>query len=173
MTIVRRPNLKLALGIPLIIFISCYLITLTSKFISNQELLSSAIVFDLLITAPLLYFIAIRKSSISKLTVFRIFLAGVLFAGWIMNTNSSAFLQIIRTWISPVIEITLITFIAVKFYAAGKKAKRSGKENTDFLIYCRKILSEVFGNEKAGNIIASEIGVFYYAFFGRKYKNNL
>ena len=165
-----RPNLKLAYGIPLIIFLSCFLITLTSKFSSNQELISNAIVIDLLITAPFIYYLAIRKSSISKLTVLRIFLAGVFFCGLILETRSNAFLQIIKIWISPVIEIMLITFIAGKFYTAGKKAKQSGKQSGDFLIFCRKLLSDFIGNEKAGNIIASEAGVFYYAFIGRKFK---
>ena len=51
--------------------------------------------------------------------------------------------------------------------------KRRGnrvKTNVDFLLYCRMIMHQVIGNEKAGNIISSEIAVFYYAFIGRKDK---
>lgn len=163
-------NIKFAYGIPLIIFLSCFLITLTSKFSSNQELISNAIVIDLLITAPFIYYLAIRKSSISKLTVLRVFLAGVFFCGLILETRSNALLQFIKIRISPLIEILLITFIAGKFYTAGKKAKQNKMQTGDFLIYCRKLLTDLTGNERAGNIIASEAGVIYYAFFGRKFK---
>ncbi|MEO8210199.1 MAG: hypothetical protein ABI840_06535 [bacterium] len=171
MTITNKPNWKLALGIPLCIFIACLIITLTSKFESNQELLSNAIIIDLIISAPLIYFLAIRKSNVSKLTVLRIFVIGVLIAGWILNDPSNVLLKFIKAWALPIIEGVIIFFIVRKFYIANRKAKLSGENNIDFLIHCRKIMSEVTGNEKAGNIISSEIGVLYYAFFGWKDKN--
>lgn len=171
MTIINRTNWKLAFGITLLIFLSCFLITLSSKFKSNQELLTNAILIDLLVTAPLVYYLVIRKSNVSKLSVIRIFIAGAFLAGWILNAQSSFSMQIIKTWVFPLIEFLLIFFIGRKFFTANKKAKQSGRSNIDFLIHCRRIMKEVTGNEKAGNIISSEIGVLYYAFIGRKYKN--
>ncbi len=164
----NKPNWKLAFGIPICISIACYLITLSAQFRSNPDMLSTAIVLDLVISAPLFYYLAIRKSSVSKLTVIRIFIAGVIIAGLILKSDSNYLLHIIKIWISPVAEAAVIFFIGRKFFLANKKAKLSGRNSIDFLTHCRKVLFDVTGSEKAGNIISSEIGALYYAFFGRK-----
>ncbi|MEJ7627574.1 MAG: hypothetical protein WKF35_11970 [Ferruginibacter sp.] len=167
----NKPNWTIALGIPILIFLGCFFITLTTKFKTNNELLSTAILIDILIVAPLIYFLAIRKSNISKLTVSRIFIAGLLVAGFILNTHSNIALQIIKTWISPIIEAIVIFFIGHKFYTASKKAKETNNYNKlDFLMHCRTVLFQFTGNEKFGNIVSSEISVFYYAFIGGKDK---
>ncbi|MEI2710461.1 MAG: hypothetical protein V9E96_15830 [Chitinophagaceae bacterium] len=166
----NKPNWVIALGIPILIFLSCFFITLTSKFKTNSALLSSAILIDILVVAPFIYFLAIRKSNISKLTVSRIFILGLLVAGFILNAHSNTLLQIIKTWISPLIEGVVIFFIGSKFYHANKKAKESNTNKLDFLIHCRYVMFQVTGNEKFATIVASEIAVLYYAFLGSKDK---
>jgi len=166
----NKPNWKLAIGIPLFIFLTCFIITLCPKFKLNQALFSNAILIDLLITAPLAYFLVIRKTATPKLTVTRVFIAGLIVAGWILNAKSNT-LQTIKLWISPFIEAVVIFFIGRKFYIANKRSKQSGQYDTDFLIYCRTIIAEVTGNEKAANIISSEIAVLYFAFIAGKNKN--
>lgn len=170
MTITSRPNWKLAIGLPTIVFLACFLVTLTSVFKLNRELLSNAIVIDLLITAPLIYFFAIRKSNVSKLTVIRVFVVGLLIASLILNSHSNILLHFIKIWVSPFVEGTILFFIGRRFYVANKKATQFGGAGIDFLLYCRMVMHEVIGNEKAGNIISSEIAVFYYAFIARKDK---
>ena len=170
MTITTKPNWILAIGLPLCIFLACFFITLSSAFKLNRELLSNAIVIDLLITAPLAYFFAIRKTSVSKITVARIFIVGLLIAPLILNAHSNTLLHLIKIWVSPLIEGTVIFIIGRKFYIANKKVRQPGTNNVDFLLYCRRVMYQVIGNEKAGNIISSEIAVLYYAFIGRKDK---
>ncbi|MEP7230324.1 MAG: hypothetical protein ABI691_08740 [Ginsengibacter sp.] len=166
----NKPNWVIALGIPVLIFLSCFFITLTAKFKTNSELLSNAILIDILVVAPLIYFLAIRKSNISKLTVSRIFIAGLLVAGFILNVHSNPFLQIIKTWVSPLIEGVVIFFIVSKFYITNKKAKEANNGKLDFLMHCRAVMFQVTGNEKFANIFSSEIAVLYYAFIGTKDK---
>ena len=166
----NKPNWPIALGIPFIIFLSCFFITLTTKFKANNELLSNAILIDILVVAPLIYFLAIRKSNVPKLTVSRIFIAGLLVAGFILNAHTNPFLQIIKTWVSPLIEAVVILFIVSKFYTANKKAKEADTKKPDFLMHCRAIMFQVTGNEKFGNIASSEVAVLYYAFIGGKDK---
>lgn len=166
-----KPNWTIALWIPFLIFLSCYFITLTAKFKTNNALLSNAILIDLLVIAPLVYFLAIRKSKISKLTVLRIFIAGILVAGFILNAHDNSILSTIKMWVSPVVELIVISFILQKFYIANKKAKQTNNNQPDFLMHCRAVMFQFTGNEKAGNIISSEIAVLYYALPGRK-KNN-
>ncbi len=168
MAITTKPNWSLAIGIPLIIFSACFLITFTKSYQVNQQLISNAIIGDLLITAPLAYLLLIRKSNVSKFTVIRIFIIGVIVSGLILNTHSNNLLHFIKTWVSPFIEATIIFFVVRKFYQANKSAKLSGSCHPDFLSHCRMVMHEVTSNEKAGNIISSEIAVFYYAFIAGK-----
>jgi putative heme iron utilization protein len=167
----NKPNWTIALGIPFLIFLSCLLITFSPKFTSNNELLSNGILLDLLITTPIVYFLAIRKSNVSKLTVIRVFIVAALFAGVILRSHANPVLQIIKTWISPVIEAFVIFIICKKFYVANKNAKGKNNNKIDFLLHSRSILFEILGNEKAANIVSSEIAVMYYAFFGVKSKS--
>ena len=167
----NNPNWTIALGIPFLIFSICLLITFSSKFTVNNELLSNGILFDLLITAPLVYFLAIRKSNVSKLTVIRIFMAGLLLAGVILRAHSNPILQIIKTWISPVIELYVILIICRRFYIANKKAKAANENKVDFLMHCRRVMFRVLGNEKMANIVSSEVAAIYYCLFGAKEKS--
>jgi hypothetical protein len=133
--------------------------------------LSNGILADLLITAPLFYFLAIRKSNVSKLTVIRVFIVGLLFAGFILRTHSNPILQILKTWILPVIEAFVIFIVCKKFYIANKNAKAKNNNKVDFLFHCRNIMFEILGNEKIANIVSSEVAVIYYAFFSTKDKS--
>ncbi|MEO7445299.1 MAG: hypothetical protein ABIT96_05885 [Ferruginibacter sp.] len=166
----KKPNWTIAFGIPILVFLSCYLITLTTKFKTNNNLLSNAILIDLLVVAPLIYFLAIRKSNVSKLSVSRIFILGLLVAGFILNAHSSILLQIIKIWVSPIVEGAVIFFIGRKFYIANKKAKAANTNKIDFLMHCRFIMFQVTGNEKFANIVSSEIAVLYYALLGTRDK---
>ncbi|MEP6711499.1 MAG: hypothetical protein ABJA37_03735 [Ferruginibacter sp.] len=166
----NKPNWIIALGIPILIFLSCFFITLTTKFKTNNELLSNAILIDILVVAPLLYFLAIRKSNIPKLTVSRVFIVGFLVAGFILNAHSSLLLQFIKTWVSPIIEGVVIFFIGRKFYIENKKAKETNTNKPDFLMHCRAVMFQVTGNEKFANVVSSEVAVLYYAFLDSKDK---
>jgi hypothetical protein len=166
-----KANWKLALGLPTLVLVACFLISRSAIFVPGQNILSSAILADILITAPLLYFLAIRKTNVSRWTVARVFILCLLAAGIILNKADNGLLHFIKAWISPLIEFSLIVFISRKFYLANLHAKSAGINNIDFLTHCRCIIKEVTGNEKAGNILSSEIAVFYYALGGRKYRN--
>ncbi len=167
---INKPNWKVALGIPAFIFLSCFLVTFTPAFKNNTGLFSNAILVDLLVSAPLVYLLAIRKSTISKITVSRIFAAGIFMAGLILKTSPNTLFQIVKTWISPLTKGMVIFFIARKFHGAVKNAKQANSNRPDFLIHCRNIMYQLTGNEKAGNILSSEIAVLYYAFLAKRDK---
>jgi hypothetical protein len=166
-----KPNWKLITGSCAAIFITCYGITFTPLYKQHLPTVSLAILADLLITAPLIYLLLIRNTNVSKLTVFRVFIIGMLLAGMMLNTAAIPALQIIKKWVSPVLEATLIFFVARKFYVANKETRLRQHDKPDFLTHCRSVLKKVTGNEKISNALSSEIAVFYYAFIARKEKN--
>ncbi|MFT3909052.1 MAG: hypothetical protein QM737_06460 [Ferruginibacter sp.] len=164
MATISGSRLKLAIGIPALIFLACTIISFSSKFKEQPDKFSLAILIDLLITAPLAYYLLIRGTAVSKMTVLRIFMAGILVAGLLLRKNDSQVLSFIKLWISPAVEISLVSFIIWKFYTAKKSVRINDGLSFDFLVHCRAVLRSVFGNEKAANIMAAEIAVFYYAF---------
>lgn len=164
MTFTTKPGLTRAVILPSVIFCACIFISVFNGFTHINAKLSMAILGDLLLTAPLAYYLAIRKTTVSKITVLRVFIGGVLLSGVLVSKNDSALVTIIKTWISPIVEIALIGLIVSKFYSANKSLKKSNGEKTDFLVHCRAILTSAFGSKKVANVLASEAAVFYYAF---------
>jgi hypothetical protein len=162
----KRVNWKLAIGLPLLVITTCYFIPHSPVFVNRQNLLTNAILGDVLLTAPILYYLVIRKTGTSAWSIIRLFTICLLSAGFILNGVNNEVLHFIKIWISPLLEAGLIFFIARKFYVSNRNAKLSGLGNLDFLSHTRRIMKEVTGSERAGNILSSEIAVFYYAFAG-------
>ena len=121
-TEIYKPNIKLYIGVPILIFISCYLVTLTNTFKANSETLSYGIIADLLLTAPLVYFFIIRHSSISKATILRVFLLGILVSGFVLDSEKFEMVNVLKKWISPIIELIVFLFIIKKFQLAINKS---------------------------------------------------
>ena len=166
-----KPNWILIAGMPMAIFASCWLVTILPVYQQHSHSLSIAIAGDLLITAPIIYYLLIRNTAIPRVTVLRILFIGLLLAGMIINAKSLPYLQPIKKWMAPILEAALIFFIVSKFYSAIKEARLHQQGKPDFLVLCRNILLKVTGNDKISNVLASEIAVFYYAFIARKEKN--
>lgn len=159
MTTLPSPNWPLALGLPLLVMAICSILVGTPLFLHHEQRLSTAVILDLTVTAPLLYFLAIRKTKIPNTTTIRIFLLGVLLAGILLGRHNP-FLHSIKTWISPLIEVFVVYIIARKFY----QARKANAGEADFLTQARTIASHIFGNARVGDILGSEFAVFYYAF---------
>lgn len=164
MTATAKPSLLKLLSLPVLIFIACTLITFSTPFKKNPGALSVPLLLDLLLTAPVAYYFAIRKTTLPLISVLRVFLAGVVVASLLLAKSNTAGLAFVKTWISSLAEATLILFLGWKFYQANAKAKRKPGTPIDFLSHCRTVLTSTFGNEKMASLFASEVAVFYYAF---------
>ncbi len=160
---IRKPNWLIALGLQVLVAISSFGVTQTEKFVFNRELLSNAILIDMLFVAPLLYYLSIRKSGTSKSTVLRIFLVSLIVSGFILDSQTTIVLYYIKTFAYPILETGLLIWVGRSFYMANQEVKKS-HHNIDFLILTRKILHKVTGNEKIAAFFAAEIACVYYAF---------
>ena len=148
---------------------ACTILVFSPVFLLKGDQLSTAVTLDLTVTAPLLYFLVIRRTRVPKMTVVRVFVLGLLLAGLLLYNKPHFLLSLLKTWVAPLAEGTLLFLIVKKFYQASRSAKKPGKEERgDVLSRCRLLLTEVTGNEKAGGILASEMAVVYYAFVPRK-----
>ncbi|HEX9509133.1 MAG TPA: hypothetical protein VF939_01525 [Puia sp.] len=166
-SIPNKPNWTLAIGLPVLVMIACTIIVFSPVFLLKPDALSTGITLDLTLTAPLLYFLVIRGSRVPKMTVVRVFIAGILLAGLLLHNRPHSFLSLLKTWVAPLAEGLVLFLIAKKFYQARRAAAALGEEE-DFLSRCRMILKEVTGNEKLGYMLASEMAVLYYTFIPQK-----
>ncbi len=160
----KAPNWKIALGLPALVIICCIAIVLSPIYQIQKDQLSIAILLDLIISAPLLYYISIYNTRVSKKTVTRVFMIGLFFGGLLIGKNNSTLLTTIKHWIAPLIELWVVYSIVDTYLKARKKALHSGISEIDFLPFCRELISSYTGNKKMGNVIASEIAVLFYAF---------
>ena len=170
MTLTNKPNLTLAIGLPLLIFAACIIIALSAAFGLHTDRLSTAITLDLTITAPLVYYLFIRNTTVPKITVVRVFVAGMVIAGLLLRNRPHFLLNALHTWIAPVMESVVIFIIVRKFYQANKALRQNEPGGMDFMVHCRAVMKEIIGHEKAANMLSGEIAVLYYAFFSRRNK---
>lgn len=154
----------LSFFLPALIFLFCILFTYTQQFLVHPHAFATAITLDLSVTASLACYLVIRKTQISRLMVLRVLVAGIFLAGVLLPNNSYSLLKIIKTWISPLIEIFIISLLVKRFYVTNKRLKADNAPAPDFLIYCRTMLTSILGNEKIACLLASELAVFYYLF---------
>ena len=163
MTTSSRPNWSLALGLPLLVMVICVIIVFSPLFALNSARLSTAVILDLTVTAPLLYFLAIRRTAVSKMTVIRVFVVGVLVAG-LLPGGRSPLLHGIKIWISPVMEAMVVITVIWNIC----KARQAGGGEMDMLMYLRSVAGKILGNQRLGDVVGSELAVIYYAVAGRK-----
>jgi hypothetical protein len=164
MAALSKQRLILALSAPTLIFTACGIITISAVFKKHPDLLSIGLLADILLVAPLAYYLIIRKTTVSKLTVLRVFTLGLFIATVLLGSTKTPLLVFIKTWIAPVIELAVIGWMVWKFKRAHQLSKTTQQTAPDFLMHCRSMLQAVFGNEKIGSIVASEVSVFYYLF---------
>lgn len=149
------------------------LITFISKsaiFYINPRPVSIGITLDLLLTVPVTYYLLIRKTTIPKITVFPVFVIGLLVATVILPAENQVLLDFVKVWILPNIEVVLIFFIVQKVREAIKANQQNGETAKDFFTVIRNICSKLLPNYIA-TFLASEIAVIYYGFIQWKKVN--
>lgn len=168
MKTLSQPKWTIALGLPAIILTCCVCITLSSAFKERPDLISPAITIDLCLIAPLLYFLTIRRTTAAKASTFRVFLIGIFTTGLLISKEQSNLFNFLKTWVSPVIETSLIGFVLYKLWRARQKKEQPLA--SDWFTQAKDALFTVTRHKKAAHILAGELAVFYYAFFSKRSK---
>lgn len=149
--------------IPFSLFVSTVLIIQFSNYIENKAV-ALAVTIDLLIAIPLIYFFLIRKTSVRNTTVIPVIVLGLLIGSVFIPESSSEYLNLFKTYILPVFEITVITYIIIKVRSLIKIYKNSNEVNSDFFSLLKKTCSGFLPGRLA-YLFATEFVVIYYGFF--------
>jgi hypothetical protein len=148
-------------AVPALVFLACWLVTLTNVFRQHPERLTLAIMGDLLLTAPLAYWLLSSKPKPSLYSLFKIALLGLLVATFLLTGQNRDMVMHWRKLIAPVTEIAVVGFVVWKFIQARRNPTNE-PNTTDFLATSRQVLTGIFGNEKIGAVVSSEVAVFHY-----------
>lgn len=167
MTLQRKVSI---FGFVILSFITLYFLGNSEIFKLNPYRFSNLITADVLLTIPFIYFLLIRKTSISKLTVVPITIAGVILASFIIPEEHQTILNYFKTWVLPIIELLIVSFIIFKVVKTIKTYKVNREIDTDFYTVLKKTCQENFP-DFAANALATEISVFYYGFINWKKQN--
>ena len=157
----------LPLSLPVALIISLILLASSSAFQLNPYWLSTGITLDLVFSIPILYLFLIRKKDIPKTTAFPLFLIGILITGLIIPIEYQQTLNFIKSWIFPIAELGMVSFLIYQTSQIIKKYKREKTANPDFYSALKKACSQILP-KRVATIFAMEIAVIYYSLFSWK-----
>lgn len=131
----------------------------------HADLAAWGVTFDLTITLPLLYwFLVVRTGRARPLTIAPVFLAGTLAAAALLPSPQDAFATQLRIAAITVIEVVLVIALA------RRVIRRDRTRHTDVHDRIRAAARTIAGDGRVAGMLASELSVMYYAFFGWKQK---
>jgi len=160
----------------LLIFGTLLFIILASVFLALSPLmeqypdLAIGITYDLTLTAPLLYFLFIRKKKIPKITIVPLFILGVILATMLLPEDRHYHLDLVKTYALPGIELAVLSMIFYKVGKTIKAFKKNSRKIDDFYLVFKESAIEVLGNSKFCKFITTEIAMIYYGLFSWKRK---
>lgn len=153
--------------IPLLLLLSLVLILNSDLFNANQHTLSTFITVDFIITIPFIYFLLIRKRQISNLTIAPFLIACVIIASYAIPSANQEVLSLAKTWLIPLVELSVFTFVVLKVRKAIKHYKTISHTHEDFYSALVRTCESLFP-KTAAKLVANEIALIYYAFFNFK-----
>ena len=125
---------------------------------------SLALTADLIFTTPLIYFLVIRNTQIPNLTVVPVFILGIVVGSLFLPQDQQTYLGLVKTWVLPLVELTVFTLVFLKFRALRKSVKASTGSGLDFYTSLKTASLELLP-KKMAVFFATELAVFYYAIF--------
>ena len=148
--------------IPAVAFLSLVgFALLGNQFVANSNL-TIGVTLDFCFTIPLLYFLAIRKSSIPKITVLTVFVFCLFTATVLIPESEQLVLSQIKFYAIPLVELGVFTFIVIKAGQIIVQMKTS--DHAEWYDGILKACDEIFPS-RIGAVLATELSVIYYSFF--------
>lgn len=161
-TINLQKNL-IIFGMPLLIIGLMIFIAKSSIFRLNQDGLAIGITFDLLLTVPFVYFLLIRKTTIPKTTIVPFIVFGMVICSMILPSENQQYLNFFKTWIFPILELSILSFVIYKVRKGIKRYKQKKGLSFDFFTTLKNTCYEILPKPAVIPVV-TEIAVFYYGF---------
>jgi len=121
--------------------------------------------YDLILLSPLLYFLAMRKTSLPKITVIPVTLLGAFVASQILPEGAREHYNLLANYYLPLLEVFVVGFVGYGAWQIRKNVKENKAENYDAFELLQQSTSKVLGKSFAANVLGGELAAIYYAFF--------
>ena len=153
--------------IPIILILTLLLLLNSTAFITHQNLLSTCITIDFLITIPVVYFLLIRKTTISNFTIAPFLIICIIIASYVIPTANQDTLILTKTWLIPLVELSILSIVFLKVIKAIKQYNTAASIHKDFYSILQDTCKSLFP-EIPAKLVANEIALIYYGFFNFK-----
>ncbi|HET7435835.1 MAG TPA: hypothetical protein VFN10_14095 [Thermoanaerobaculia bacterium] len=160
MTRTQRNPATLFLLAALTVTAACIAILRSRLFVTVPDIAAWGATFDLTITIPLLYwFFVVRGRGVRPITIAPVFVVCMTLAALVIPRGQQFFLRDLHLLSAPLEVVTIVLLVR----RMSKLRGRFG--DADPLARMTIAAREMFGNNRAAEIVASEVAVLYYAFF--------
>lgn len=150
-------------GIPLLLIVVSVFLATKITLLQNPIVISNALVFDFVLTIPLVYFLLIRKTTIPKLTIVPLFTLGLLLASRFIPVENQQYLELVIKYVFPIVELGVFVFVISNLYTLVKEFRKNKGLIPDFYDNLKHSASSVLPS-KLSSFFATEISVLYYGF---------
>lgn len=157
----------IAFLIPVALILVLVFLLNSTVFVSHQQILSPYITIDFILTIPLIYFLLIRKTKISNLTIAPFLIICFVIASYVIPETHQDTLSLAKTWLIPIVELSVITIIILKFRKAIKHYNVAANQHQDFYSILQEACASILPKLPA-KLAANEIALLYYGFFNFK-----
>jgi len=149
--------------VPGFLIVVVFLIAQSSLPSAGHPYVSTAMTLDLVLTIPLIYWLIIRRTNIPSLSTIPVFVLGVILAGLLVPASDQQFLSVIRTWVLPVVEMSIIVLILRKIVHLRREVHSGDRFHGDAFNKLTQAAAEVVPGAVA-YAMATELALFYYGF---------
>ncbi|MCP4438297.1 MAG: hypothetical protein GY810_05070 [Aureispira sp.] len=160
-------NLSRFWQLPLIasIFPICIWIVNSPYYLDDSFWLNFGLTVDLTVTSTLLYWWFTKRNNLSEITVFPFFVVALLLAELIIPSNQQQVLDILQ-YIGIGAESFLILYAIRKVSKVRQQYRTIRQQMPGFLESISSTFQDILGRSFFTKILAHEIAVGYYAFWG-------
>lgn len=132
----------------------------------HPEVLTTATTLDLVVTIPLLYYLLlVRRKGFPVISVAPVFLASLFAASFILPADHQSTLHLLQLLIAP-IELLLLGYVGVRVWRTTQHYRQHAEDaDSDFYDRLLESLQSSLEVKAVAYILASEIGLLYYALF--------
>ncbi|QCK16825.1 hypothetical protein [Mangrovivirga cuniculi] len=155
-------NIKVT--IPFLLLIAVIIIGTNVDLAVADSIISQAIIFDLLITIPLVYYLSIRETKIPLTTLIPLLIVCTAIGFAIIPEKNQYYLQAFKTYALPLFEIAIISYFIYKVRKAILQLNKNKSNNPDFYDALIKTCKEIIPAPLV-KPFAAEVAIFYYGFF--------
>lgn len=164
------PKNLITIAAPLLIIMGMIILAKSPFFTANPNALSIGITLDLLLTAPVIYYFLIRKTNIPKTTTVLFLILGMLVCSLILPPQNQYYLSLFKTWIFPVVELSIVSYVIFNLIKAIKQYKLKKSAQVDFFATLKETCYDILPKNLVIPFV-TEIAVFYYGFICWKKKD--